>query len=161
MRITDMVADPPEVFELPVSVDELELNAGDAVLYYNLDDDLRKDIQDRLGRDAGDFLNFLEPDEIQERTLTLDDWCDAYAVRADLCTGLADLLKRLYFEKCYAKGSALAVFADSTLGLVALGTIADIMPLVDETGCWSATGSRRSGAHGTPGFAFCSSPTEA
>ena len=132
LRITDMRADPPERVEPPVSAVTLELSEGDAVLYYDLDDDLRKDIQERLGQNAGDFLNFLEPDEKQERALTLDDWCDAYSVRADLFSGRIHLLKRLFWERCYARGSALWDFASSTLDLVALGTIADIMPLVDE-----------------------------
>lgn len=132
LRITDMVADLPVSFQPPVSVDNLELMQGDCVLHYDLDDELRKDIQARFGQDTNDFLNFLEPDEKLERALTLDDWCDAYSVRADLRTGRMDLLKRLFFERCYAKGSALLDFADSTLDLVALGTIADIMPLVDE-----------------------------
>ncbi len=134
LRITDMLAESPVSFQARASVDKLELADVDSVLHYDLDDDLRKDIQARFGHNADDFLNFLEPLEnnASAQTLTLSEWCAKFSVREDMYTRRIDLLERLFFEACYAKGCAILDFADSTLDLVALGTIADIMPLIDE-----------------------------
>ncbi|HSV95868.1 MAG TPA: single-stranded-DNA-specific exonuclease RecJ [Spirochaetota bacterium] len=131
-KIRNMVIESSGRFQKPLDAGSIGLADCDIVLHHGLDGDFVEYLRAAGCAAAEHFLSFIEPEGETDRALTIDDWCDAYSIRSDLYASSAGLLNRLFLERCYGNATALAGFAKSSLDLVALGSIADIMPLTDE-----------------------------
>ncbi len=131
-KMRNMVIESTEGFSTPASAGSIGLGDGDFVLHHGLDDGFIEELHTARCAAIEHFLSFMEPDGETGRASTLEDWCDAFSIRADLYSRRIDLFGRIFMERCYGRTTALAGFASSSLDLVALGTIADIMPLTDE-----------------------------
>jgi len=131
-KIRNMVIESTEIFEGPLNAASIGMADCDFLLYHGLDEDFVGDLRGAGCSAIEHFLSYIEPEEGADRALTLEDWCDAFSIRSDLYSRRIDILSRIFLERCYAASAPLVVFARSSLDLVTLGTIADIMPLTDE-----------------------------
>ncbi len=131
-KIRNMVIESSGSFRKPPDPGLIGPADCDLILHHGLDGDFVEKLRAAGCSAAEHFLSFIEPEGETDRALTLEDVCDAYSIRSDLYTRRADLLNRLFLERCYGNATTLAGFAKSSLDLVALGSIADIMPLTHE-----------------------------
>jgi single-stranded-DNA-specific exonuclease len=108
----------------------IESDEAGTVVY----DDLGKDIniQELLHQRTSYRLSDLVSSAEASSTLTLDEIGDLFSLRKEFYHRKIDFLTAIFAEMEYTHTPKIKDFLHSVIGLVALGTIADIVPLVGE-----------------------------
>lgn len=118
-------------FETVEELSRADINLNDTILLYDSDltfNDIEKYFPERI---IGDLVTLIEISSNKSK-LSILDVCEFYSINRKVFNRKIDLANEIFLEYDLALSPKLLEFIDSIIDLIAIGTVADIMPLRNE-----------------------------
>ena len=133
-----------------------EINESDNIIIYDFDDE--EHIQDIFNKgniyDLNRMINFLTNRDESHEKLSFDEICEIFSIKKYTFNKKCDIINYIFLEIEYNESPKINEFERSIIGLVSIGTIADIMPLKGENRIITHYGIESINATTHPGFSM-------